>query len=150
MREFFFNPWKHGIIKSLVFQCGLNEDAQAYRKFALSSPKLRSLVIRFSGRWEADMFNYGYQDRHDDDREMEPLDMNEYWETFRLLLASSRTSLEMIRLPASVALTRLNLDGHVFPNVACLVLEFPFRDHVSEQAIHKALRRYNLPQDFQT
>lgn len=141
--------WNYQV--TIALQCGLNEDPQAYRKFALSSPKLKSLAIKFCGRWEADgheRYDYYFQDTAADDSEMEPLDMDEYWETFQLILHSSRTSLEMIRLPAFTLVTRMNLDWQVFPHVTYLELEFPFRHQATEQAIHQVLRRYDFAARF--
>ena len=138
---------RHGIIKSLALQCGLYEDGEGYRKFAGSSPKLRYLVVRFCCRWVTSDF-YRYQSVDQDNREMETVDMNEYWETFRLLLQSSRTSLKMIRVPTFALIARLNLDWQVFSNVTWLVLEYPLRHQLKEQAIRKALRRYEFAARF--
>ena len=111
-------PDKYGIIKSLSFQCGLNESPRAYRTFALSNPKLRYLIVRYVGRWETDSFDA--QSKEDDDREIEQLDMDQYWETFKLLVRSSRTSLEMLHIPGFAVVTQLTSDWYIFPHVTHL------------------------------
>ena len=133
------------IIKSFCIERRRKRDLAAYSAFASHYPKLRCLILQD--------YRYDRDDSSDDSSDSSSEDENDEQEqlvveVFGRLLRSSRNSLEMMRIPANDLVRQVDLDSHVFPNLAFLSLEIPEGATKEERYIHVLLFKYKFDARF--
>ena len=122
----FLSPDKLKIVKTFLFMPASSADEELYRNFALARPELRDLRIR------PPCLSFGEQ--------------RKFWDILRVIIDSSRNSLESLSVASIPAIMLVKLAVGPFQNVTSLVLQVDASE--SARPIRSLLKGINFTRLF--